>query len=125
MSDSASAGVRPGTAVLPWRRVERDKSIGRECELIMAVRAASLLYSGDARVARLSYLASCGASVCVALSTRIPIVWALLSSTRSHRLVFSNELTTIHEYLTQYVLSMLSSVGEHAPKSFPASHAFH
>ena len=125
MSDSASVGVPPGTAVLPWRRVERDMLIGRECELIMTVRAASHIFSGDARVARLSYLASCGASVCIALSTRIPIVWALLSSKRSHRLVFSNKLTTIHEYLTQYVLSRLSSVGEHAPESFPASHAFH
>ena len=90
----------------------------------MAVRAASFLYSGDDRVARLS-LSRQLALVCIALSTRIPIVWALLLSTHSHRLVFSNELTTIHEYLTQYVLSRLSSVGEHAPESFPASHAFH
>ena len=91
----------------------------------MAVRAASLLYSGDDRVARLSLSRQLWALVCVALSTRIPIVWALLLSTHSHRLVFSNELTTIHEYLTQYVLSRLSSVGGHAPESFPASPAFH
>ena len=35
---------------------------------------------------------------------------------------FPNELATIHEYLTQHVLSTLSSVGEHAPVSLPASH---
>ena len=116
--DSSSAAVRPQTAVLPWHRVERDtRETSRECELVMADRAAAPLYSGDDRVARLSYLASCGATVCVALSTRILIVWALLLSTHSYRLVFSNELTTIHEYLTQYVLSRLSSVGEHAPES--------
>ena len=33
---------------------DRRQSIDRECELVMAVRAASLLYSGDDRVARLS-----------------------------------------------------------------------
>ena len=102
---------------------DRRQSIDRECELVMAVRAASLLYSGVDRVARLSLsrqLWGVGK-----LSMRIPIVWALLLSTHSYRLVFSNELTTIHEYLTQYVLSRLSSVGEHAPESFPASHAFH
>ena len=59
VSDSASAAVRLQTAVRPWRRElkrdirDRRQSIDRECELIMAVRAASLLYSGDARVARL------------------------------------------------------------------------
>ena len=126
MLDSSSAAVRPQAAVLPWRRVERDtRETSRECELVMADRAAAHLYSGEDRVARLSYLASCGAMVCVALSTRIPIVWVLLLSTHSYRLVVSNELTTIHECLTQYVLSRLSSVGEHDPESFPASHAFH
>ena len=63
----------------------------------------------------------------VALSTHIPIVWVLLllctflssgcCCAHSYGLVwyvsqsvwfFSNELTTIHEYLTQYVLSRLS-----------------
>ena len=90
----------------------------------MAVRAASPLYSGDDRVARFSLSRQLWVLARVALSPRIPIVWAMLLCTHSYSLVFSNEITTIHEYLTQYVLSRLSSVDEHAPESFPASHAF-
>ena len=90
VSDSSSSVVVLQTAVRPWlrRRDARQESVDRESELIMAVRAASLLYNGVACMARLSYLTSCGASVCFALSPRIPIVWALLTSTHSHRLVF-------------------------------------
>ena len=55
MLDSSSAAVRPQTAVLPWRRAERDtRETSRECELVMADRVAAPLYSGDDRVARLS-----------------------------------------------------------------------
>ena len=111
-------------AVVEDLNVKRDRrqSINRECELVMAVRAASPFYSGDDR--RLFLSRQLWVLARVALSPRIPIVWAMLLRTHSYRLVFSNELTTIHEYLTQYVLSRLSSVGEHAPESFPASHAF-
>ena len=56
---SSSAAVRLQTAVLPWRRVERDtRETSRE--LVMAVRAASPLYSGGDRVARLSVISPVG-----------------------------------------------------------------
>ena len=108
-------------AVVEDLSVKRERqSMIRECELVMVVRAASPLYSGDDRVARPSLSRQLWALARVALSPRIPIVWAMLLSIHSYRLVFLNELTTINEYL-----SRLSSVGENAPESFPASHAFH
>ena len=91
----------------------------------MIVRIASPLYSGAGCMARLSYLASwsqlvrwyalCNRRAFLSLGccqrARLAVAW-----------FFPNELATIHEYLTQHVLSTLSSVGEHAPVSLPASH---
>ena len=98
----------------------------------MTVGAVALLYIRAQALAHFSLSLQLRALARVALSTHIPIVWVLLLCTFlssslacfAKCLVFSNELTTIHEYLTQYVLSRLSSIREHAPKSFPASHAF-
>ena len=90
----------------------------------MIVRAASPLYSGAGCMARLSYLTSWGSGMRCAITAR-SYRSGVVDESDLPAPGFSNELATIHEYLTQHVLSRLSSVGEHAPVSLPTSHVFH